>query len=246
MPNGWGSATARTQWQADSQTVDGTPASPATSARVLVATDKAALRQTLVAALQRKGFDADAASPDLAEVTTRAGELRATVAILDASDAASECAIGLRERMPDVRILALAAAGDDDVERGSGSRHVEVVPAHLALDDLVDVLHRHRTVAEAAARRPRPRAVSPRAEASPIGQLTPREREVLEALIGGSTNKRIAESLAISRHTVRTHLQNIFAKLGVHTRLEAVAVGLRAGIRPATHDTHMTANGDGR
>ena len=53
--------------------------------------------------------------------------------------------------------------------------------------------------------------------------LTPREAEVLRLVAQGHTNGEIATQLVISRTTVRTHLENIFSKLGVHTRTAAVA-----------------------
>jgi DNA-binding CsgD family transcriptional regulator len=53
--------------------------------------------------------------------------------------------------------------------------------------------------------------------------LTRREAEVLELVAIGLTNSEIAERLVVSRTTVRTHLENIFAKLDVHTRTAAVA-----------------------
>jgi DNA-binding CsgD family transcriptional regulator len=53
--------------------------------------------------------------------------------------------------------------------------------------------------------------------------LTAREAEVLELVAQGFTNGEIAARLVISRTTVRTHLENIFSKLGVHTRTAAVA-----------------------
>jgi DNA-binding NarL/FixJ family response regulator len=60
--------------------------------------------------------------------------------------------------------------------------------------------------------------------------LTPREVEVL-ALVGeGMSNKAIARKLNISAHTVKYHLEAIFAKLGVRSRAEAVTRGLRLGI----------------
>jgi DNA-binding NarL/FixJ family response regulator len=54
--------------------------------------------------------------------------------------------------------------------------------------------------------------------------LTPRERQVLSYLAEGDSRNRIAERLNLTPNTVRTHLQNVLAKLGVHSTLEAVAL----------------------
>lgn len=58
-------------------------------------------------------------------------------------------------------------------------------------------------------------------------QLTERERDVLGLLAEGADSPTIAERLHISRHTVRTHVQSIFSKLNVHSRLEAAAFATR-------------------
>src|SRR3990172_1630435 len=55
------------------------------------------------------------------------------------------------------------------------------------------------------------------------GELTPRELQVVTLMRAGATTASIAEQLFISKATVRNHIQNIFSKLKVHTRLEAVA-----------------------
>jgi DNA-binding CsgD family transcriptional regulator len=52
--------------------------------------------------------------------------------------------------------------------------------------------------------------------------LTPREEEILELVAEGKTNPEIAEMLGIAPTTVRRHLKNVYAKLGVHTRTAAV------------------------
>jgi len=65
--------------------------------------------------------------------------------------------------------------------------------------------------------------------ASELGSLTRREAEVLELLARGWTNKEIAERLVLSPHTVRTHLEHSFRKLGVNTRTEAALTFLRLG-----------------
>lgn len=60
--------------------------------------------------------------------------------------------------------------------------------------------------------------------------LTPREIEVLVALSEGLSNKAVARRLDISQHTVKFHVESVFRKLGVTTRAEAVARGLRQGL----------------
>lgn len=65
-----------------------------------------------------------------------------------------------------------------------------------------------------------------------IGQLTPRERQVLSLLVSGMDRNRIASALHQSPNTVRTNIQNMTAKLRCHSAIEVVAVGLRAGLRP--------------
>jgi DNA-binding NarL/FixJ family response regulator len=57
-----------------------------------------------------------------------------------------------------------------------------------------------------------------------LAALTPREREVLSCLADGVGRREVAERLHLSANTVRTHLQNLMAKLGVHSTLEAVAI----------------------
>jgi DNA-binding NarL/FixJ family response regulator len=62
-----------------------------------------------------------------------------------------------------------------------------------------------------------------------VESLTEREMEVLEAVAKGWSNKEVSEALHISPHTVQVHLSNVFGKLGVKTRTEAVLYAIRQG-----------------
>jgi DNA-binding NarL/FixJ family response regulator len=64
----------------------------------------------------------------------------------------------------------------------------------------------------------------------PFAALTAREEEVLRAMCNGASRSEIAAQLDISANTVRTHMQSILHKLGVHTSLAAVTLARRAGI----------------
>lgn len=63
-----------------------------------------------------------------------------------------------------------------------------------------------------------------------LPDVTSREREILAALAAGGTARAIGRQLSISERTVHKHLQNLYAKVGVHDRLSAVTVARRAGL----------------
>jgi two-component system nitrate/nitrite response regulator NarL len=60
--------------------------------------------------------------------------------------------------------------------------------------------------------------------------LSERERQIVALLVRGDSNRRIAESCQLSVNTVRTHIQNVLVKLGVHSKLEAAALAVRQGL----------------
>ena len=67
---------------------------------------------------------------------------------------------------------------------------------------------------------------------TPHQDLTEREREVLGLVADGMTNAAIAEHLVVSVHTVRNHVANLSAKLGAHSKLEALSIAVREGLLP--------------
>lgn len=72
----------------------------------------------------------------------------------------------------------------------------------------------------------------PNDEARLLPTLTTREGEILQCMVDGRSRAEIADYLGLSANTVRTHVQNLLAKLGVHSGLEAITVAMRAGMRP--------------
>lgn len=75
-----------------------------------------------------------------------------------------------------------------------------------------------------------PPASTPRRPSAALPPLTAREREVLGLLAEGASTATIAARLVITSATARKHVQSLLAKLGAHSRLEAVAVATRAGL----------------
>jgi DNA-binding NarL/FixJ family response regulator len=76
----------------------------------------------------------------------------------------------------------------------------------------------------------RGRGVRRRPAADGVRRLSPRERQILSLLAQGKSGRAIAEDLGLSANTVRSHVQSILAKLGVGSRLEAVAIASRRGL----------------
>jgi len=138
------------------------------------------------------------------------------------------------ERHPEAKIVALTALSD----RGTADEALRIgFVGYLTKDTPVARLaNAIRSVMEG--RLVLPQRLSPTRRISKAekeialiaSQLTPREREVLTLLVQGVDGNRTAAALGISFNTVRTHLQSIFTKLQVHSRLQAAAFAVRHGI----------------
>jgi two-component system nitrate/nitrite response regulator NarL len=133
------------------------------------------------------------------------------------------------EASPFTKVMMLSANRDPEVVRsamdlgargylckgvgvGEVSRAVErVAEGDIVLDPLV---------VQDLTRRPRPRHDDIEWL---IGFLTRREREVLRRIVMGQSTQEMAVDMHVSRSTARTHVQNVLQKLGVHSRLQAVA-----------------------
>lgn len=125
----------------------------------------------------------------------------------------------------------------------AGTLAAGVHGAALKTDDFVEVL---RVLTGAAGRLPRRPAggavlsLSAQAAHRPVRHstrypaldhlLTPREREVLARLVRGEGTTCMARSMGVQLSTARTHVDSVLIKLGVHSRLEAVAYAVREGI----------------
>lgn len=80
---------------------------------------------------------------------------------------------------------------------------------------------------------------------SPLSALTRREYEILTQLVGGASNKEIARVLGLTEITIKSHLRNVFRKIGATNRTQAVALALREGVQAAVNPPSPGNGGDG-
>ncbi|MGI8536730.1 MAG: response regulator transcription factor [Mycobacteriales bacterium] len=145
------------------------------------------------------------------------------VVLLDADGPIEESLAALgRHRGPSTRTV-LMAHGHPPTDLPGASGVSTAVSRSQTVQQVAEVL---RLVARGVAA---PDFVPQRPPANRY-QLTGRERQVLGQLTLGVKNDDIARALQISPHTARTHVQNVLAKLGAESRLEAAAVARREGL----------------
>jgi len=142
---------------------------------------------------------------------------------------APELIAHLRKITPDMRVLIMTGLDDDTTMRTVRDVGCPVVTKDRAAADLLAAL---RSVVTADGSGPDSTRPSPplRSSPGPAQLVSDRERELLVQLAQGASTREIADALHISPTTVRNHVQRVLAKLGVHSRLEAVAMAIQTGI----------------
>lgn len=161
---------------------------------------------------------------DLCQRTTT-GEVAAR--LLEARSVADVTAL-----LPEVRVPTLVMHARDDgvVPLAEGRLLAAEIPdaAFVELDSRNHILLEHEPAWQAFKECLLDFVSDKRVSA--LRSLSTRERDVLKAVAAGLTNAQVADRLAISEHTVRNHLTNIFGKLGIHSRAQAIVVAHEHGL----------------
>lgn len=208
--------------------------------RVLLVEDHASFRQALAFMLERE--------PDIT-VVGQAGTLAEARALLAGVDVGlfdldlpdgngSDLIRELRAGNPAAVALALTASeGQQDLARAVAMGAAGVLHKSARIAEIIDAVRRAsageqllspREIIEMLHLANQHREQNHDARVA-LGRLTPREREVLQALADGLNDKEIAQRLHISVETARTHMVNILGKLGVDSRLQALVFAVRHG-----------------
>jgi DNA-binding NarL/FixJ family response regulator len=221
--------------------------------RVLLADDQRLVRESLGTLLGLlDGIELVTTASDGEEALALAAEHQPEIVLMDLRMPrvdGIEATRRLRERHPDVGVIALTTYADDESVLGAlraGARGyltkdassedirtaiLTVAAGEAALDPAVQ----HHVVAALASQRATDGDQGAATAPELPDDLTPREAEVLALIAAGLTNAEIAERLVVSPTTIKSHINHLFAKAGLRDRTQAVNYAYRTGIATPPH-----------
>ena len=213
--------------------------------RVVIGEDQALLREGIVRLLADAGFEVVAEAADAPDLVRKVGAHKPDVVIVDVqmppdnTDDGLRAALEIRAHQPGVGVLVLSQFAEERYALDLIGESAEGV-GYLLKDRVADFANFADAVRRVAkggsALDPTvvARMLGRRRRDDPLERLTPREREVLELMAGGRSNRGIAEVMVVTPNAVEKHVSSIFTKLGVgeapedHRRVLAVLTFLRA------------------
>ncbi|WP_182873214.1 response regulator transcription factor [Microbispora sp. H10670] len=194
--------------------------------RVVLAEDLHLLREGLVHLLRAHGFEVVAAVESGPELLAALVGERPDVAVVDVrlpptfTDEGLQAALAARRRVPGLPVLVLSQHVEQLYARelladGSGGVGYLLKDRVFNGEQFVDAVRRVAAGGTAMDPEVIARLLASNSRNEPLGQLTPREREVLELMAEGRSNAAIGQRLFLSDSAVGKHTANIFAKLGL-------------------------------
>lgn len=212
---------------------------------VMLVDDHAFMRQATELWLQRDSdicVTAQAGSLSEAREVLKDESLAVDLAIVDLDlpdGLGTELISEMQDTNPPTPVLILTAYSDSTVlARAIEAGAAGIVHKSSSMADIVSKIKRlnageqllsHREIIEAV-QLIRHREIEEREVRAKLDKLTPREREVLQALAGGLGDKEIAQRLYITPGTVRAHMVSILSKLEARSRLQALVLAVHHGV----------------
>jgi two-component system response regulator DevR len=209
--------------------------------RVFLVDDHEIVRRGLSSLLENEAdIEVVGEAGSVAHARPRIAATRPDIALLDMrlpdGDGIDLCR-DIRSHNPDIRCIILTAHDDDEavyaaVLAGASGYVLKGMKSSTLVDAVRDVARGRHLLDPTISRMAVKRIAATQPTASPIEVLNTREREVLELIAEGMTNRQIGETLALAEKTVKNYVSSLLSKLGIHRRTQAVAVQLENRVRP--------------
>jgi DNA-binding NarL/FixJ family response regulator len=208
--------------------------------KVLIVDDHVLLRRGVRNTIEpQEDFEVVGEAEDGMEALAKAKELKPDLILMDISMPhcnGLEAVSAIKRELPDVKIIMLTVHDEDEnlleaVKRGAEGFLSKKVRANALLDSLRGAIRGEAAITRHMAGKilkEFTRLAEIDAKKT-FGQLTAREKEVLQQISEGLSNKEIGGSLCISENTVKVHVKNILRKLHLQNRTEAAAYARRWG-----------------
>lgn len=199
--------------------------------RILIADDHELFREGLRVVLDlRPDFEVVAEAANVAETIGAHALHQPDVTLVDLQmpdGTGIDALITIRKAQPDARVLMLTTYdGDEDIHRamaaGASGYLLKSIPGKQLESAIRAVIEGRQYLPPAVAER--------LAERAAFQALTARELEVLALIARGLSNKDVARVLVASEFTVKAHVRNLLAKLGVDSRTEAAVLAMQRGL----------------
>jgi DNA-binding NarL/FixJ family response regulator len=208
--------------------------------KVLIVDDHALLRRGVRNTIEpEEDFEVVGEAEDGAEALAKAKELKPDLILMDISmphGNGLEALSAIKRELPDVKIIMLTVHDKDEnlleaIKRGAEGFLSKNVRAKALLDSLRGAMRGEAAISRHMAGKMLKEfaRLAKLEDKKTSGQLTPREKEVLQKLSEGLSNKEIGLSLCISENTVKVHVKNILRKLHLQNRTEAATYARRWG-----------------
>lgn len=208
--------------------------------RVLVVDDHPIFRQGLISVLQQyPEFEVVGQATNGVEAVVKAGELQPDVVVMDIRMPGGdgvEATTVVQQRLPQVKVLIVTVSEKDDdlfaaIKAGAKGYLLKSASLQELINSIRLVARGEAIISPSMAVRllgEFQQTTKDRADKE-VSELSPREREVLQLVAQGASNKEIATQFFISETTVKAHLRSILEKLHAHNRAEAVALAAAKG-----------------
>jgi DNA-binding NarL/FixJ family response regulator len=200
--------------------------------KILICGQQLMLAEALAAALDARGYDVLAVTTTISDPPDGVGDCVPDVCLLGLQAghqlSGPDTVRAILRRYPGTKVLVLSEATAPEtlsqlIKIGvAGLIHQDRNVAQIA--ETLDAIEVGRSVLD-----PGPLKV-PARDPSRLGELSPREKEILARIAGGQSTRQMSSAMNITVDTVRTYVKNVLTKLGAHSRLQLAALASRDGL----------------